>query len=190
MLDIPCGAFLGITVGDPGVIAALIALATLVLRAMGLVLSGQQSRQRDLFSKAYGSAMGWNELLYRVRRRTNTPEADAALVDRFHDLQEQIDYYEGWTASEGAAIGRSYCQFVKGVKEATEGLIQDAWQRPGRVPGDLTPNDEVHPDLHPARMRFLTDVRAQLSFLLLPRLFVIYRNQRPKPQGKGGGDHS
>jgi hypothetical protein len=179
MLSVPCGAFLGITVSDPGAIAALIALATLVLRAAGLVLSGQQSRQRDLFSKAYGSAMGWSELLYRVRRRTNTPEADAALVDRFHDLQEQIDYFEGWTASEGEAIGRSYCQFVREVKGATESLIQDAWQKPGRLPGDPCPKDEVHPHLHPARMRFLADVRAQLSFLLLPRLFVIYRNQKP-----------
>lgn len=172
-------AFLGISVSDPGVILALIPLAILMLRAAGLVISGQQSRQRDLFSKAYGSAMGWNELLYRVRRRPNTPEANAALVDRFHELQEQIDYYEGWTASEGAAIGRSYCQFVKDVKEATEALIQEAWQRPGRVPGDPAPNGDVHPNLHPARMRFLADIRSQLSLVLLPRLFVIYRNQKP-----------
>lgn len=165
----------GIDISD----AALIALATMLLRAAGLVLSGQQSRQRDLFSKAYGSAMAWNELLYRVRRRANTPEAEAALVDRFHDLQEQIDYYEGWTASEGAAIGRSYCFFVKEVKEATESLLQEAWLQPGRTPGAPAPNNEVHLDLHPARMRFLNDVRDQLSLWLLPRLFVIYRNQKP-----------
>jgi hypothetical protein len=110
------GAFLGIDTGTPKVDAAivtgLVTLVSLVLRGVGLVISGQQARQRDLFSKAYEAAMGWNEMLYRIRRRADGDEADRALVERFHELQEQIDYYEGWTASEGRFIGKSYCRLV------------------------------------------------------------------------------
>jgi len=187
MSAMPLGDVLGVMVSDPGAIAALIALGTLLLRAAGLVLSGQQSRQRDLFSKAYGAAMAWSELLYRVRRRANTEEAEFALTARFHDLQEQIDYYEGWTASEGAAIGRSYCLFVKAIKEASECLIQEAWTIPGRPPGQAAPAGELHPDLHPARERFLADVRHQVSLWLVPRLLVVCRNRKPKKTQPSGG---
>ena len=120
--------------------------------------------------------MGWNELLYRVRRRANDDESEAALVERFHQLQEQIDYYEGWTASEGAAIGRSYCRFVREVKEQTGVLIREAWKLPGRDACEPAGAGDVHPDLHSSRCRFLTDVRWQLSLFLLPRFFVSLRN--------------
>ena len=151
------------------------------------MLSGQQSRQRDLFSKAYGAAMAWSELLYRVRRRANTDEAEFALIARFHELQEQIDYYEGWTASEGAAIGRSDCLFVKAIKEASESLIQESWAVPGRPPAQASPAAELHPDLRPARERFLADVRHQLSLWVAPRLLVVLRNRKPKKTHPSGG---
>lgn len=180
VVQLPLGAFLGLGEGDAKLDAAiatgLFAVATLLLRAGGLFLTGQLERQRDLFSEAYESAMAWNEMLYRLRRRARAEEANRELVNRFHQLQEKIDYYEGWTATEGRFIGKSYCRLVRAIKRETEGLIQAAWETPGRLPGEPAPADEVRPDLGPARDRFLRDVRNQLSLLFLPRLFVMLRN--------------
>jgi hypothetical protein len=179
---LPLGAFLGLGEGDAkldaAIVGGLFALALLFLRAIGLVLTGQLARQRDLFSKAYEAAMAWSEMLYRLRRRARTEEADRQLVDRFHELQEKIDYYEGWAASEGRFIGKSYCRLVRDIKKATQGLIQEAWETPGRLPGEPVPANEIHPDLSEAQRRFLRDVRHQLSLFFLPRLCVLLRNLR------------
>ena len=180
LTQLPLGAILGLGEGDArldaAIVAGLVALVTLFLRAGGLLLTGQSARQRDLFSEAYESAMAWNEMLYRLRRRARTDEADRELVDRFHELQEKIDYYEGWTASEGRFIGKSYCRLVREIKRETQRLIQEAWETPGRLPGEPAPPDEVRPDLNEARGRFLRDVRNQLSLIFLPRLCVMLGN--------------
>jgi hypothetical protein len=172
-------AILGIDTGDPvvdaAIVAALASVAVAVLRGVALIVSGQQERRRNLFSEAYKAAMAWGEMLYRVRRRANSAEAERALTDRFHDLQERIDYFQGWTASEGRWIGRSYCRLVDDIKVQTRPLLQEARARPGHRFGEA-PSDGRNPDLSEARDRFLTDIRAQLSLLIVPRLMVIWRN--------------
>lgn len=179
-IPIDPGAILGIGEGDARLDAAIVAgfasIGAVLLRAFGLLVTGQLERQRNLFSEAYKAAMGWREQLYRVRRRENTEEAEYQLITEFHRLQEQIDFYEGWAASEGKSIGRSYCRLVRDTKAATAAPLQQAWARPGRAPGLPAPNDEVHPDLSSVRERFLFDVRCQLSLFLFPRVLVYLRN--------------
>lgn len=109
----------------------------LVLRAVVLALTDKVDRQRDLYSKAFRAALAWKEMLYRVRRRTPGSERD--LIERFHELQEEIDYFEGWTASEGRSIGRSYCRLVREIKRQTQPLIREAWSNSPRPTAEPAP---------------------------------------------------
>lgn len=174
--------FLGLDIA-PAVGAALAtAVAGLVLaalRALALVVSGAQDRRRALYSEAYKAAMAWREMVYRVRRRARDAESERALVERFHELQERIDYYEGWTASESKAMGRSYCRLVRAIKSKTEDPIREAWTEPnGRAAGESGRDDDEHPDLRAEREAFLDDVRNHLSLLFVTRIAVAWRNRK------------
>lgn len=167
---------------DPPVVAALIAagsaLALTALRALGWLLSAPRDRRRELYGRAYQDAMAWVEMLYRVRRRTAEPQDERELIDRFHDLQERIDYHRGWLASESRYLTRSYCRLVLVIKRATEPLIQVAWEQPPRTPGAAAPDGEVHVNVEADSLRFLKDVRLQLSFWpLLPLARLAWRNR-------------
>jgi hypothetical protein len=172
--------FLGVDIA-PGVGAALITVAAgallALLRAAVRVASDAQDRRRRLYSKAYKDAMAWREMVYRVRRRTGGEETDRALIERFHKLQERIDYYEGWTASESRWMGRSYCRLVNAIKEKCAGPLRDAWtEGERRPPADGSRGEDVHPNLTKEREVFLKDVRNHLSLWLFPKLFVVWRN--------------
>ncbi len=123
----------------------------------------QSDRRRTLYAEAYRGALGWSEMLYRIRRRTDGPEQVAALVEQFHSLQEQITFYQGWITTESPALGRSYERLVRHVKSETEGLIRHAWRCSGRAPDQDAPADEKHPNIRPECSCFLADVRDHLS---------------------------
>lgn len=164
---------------DAAIITAVAGpVIVLVLRAVVLALTDKVDRQRDLYSKAFRAALAWKEMLYRVRRRTPGSERD--LIERFHELQEEIDYFEGWTASEGRSIGRSYCRLVREIKRQTQPLIREAWSNSPRPTAEPAPEDEIHPDVNAVCERFLKDVRAQLSLWGLPRIAVWWRNRGPR----------
>jgi hypothetical protein len=167
---------------DPPVVAALIAagsaLVLTVVRALGWLLSAPRDRRRELYGRAYQDAMAWIEMLYRVRRRTAEPRAERELIERFHELQERIDYHRGWLASESRYLARSYCRLVLAIKRSSEPLIQLAWQQPPRTPGEAAPDGEVHLQAEADSLRFLTDVRLQLSFWpVLPLARLTWRNR-------------
>lgn len=180
--------FLGLDIA-PAVGGALVTviggtLLLALLRALGTTITQRRERERELFGAAYKAAMAWREMLYRVRRRLDGEESDQALIDRFHELQEQIDYHEGWIASESPSMKRSYCRLVKEVKDKTRDPIRHAWQEPERRdPADAVLDGDVHPDLDEVRERFLKDVRQHLSLWLLPKLCVWSRN---RPSDGGG----
>lgn len=174
--------FLGLDIA-PAVGAALVAAGAGVLlaalRALALVVSGAQERRRELYSEAYKAAMAWREMVYRVRRRTDGDEAARALIDRFHELQERIDFYEGWIASESRAMGRSFCRLVKAIKTKTEAPLRVAWEElDRRMPAQGVRDDDDHPDVRQERDAFLTDVRQHLSLLLYPKVAVAWRNRK------------
>lgn len=181
---------------EPQVQAALItaaaALAVGVLTALGAAVSARRARQRDLYSRAYRTVMAWEEMLYRVRRRRDDDEAAHVLIDRFHELQEEIAYFSGWIRSESLYLGRSYCRLVDAVKGDSEdddsvaALVQKAWEDPIRAPAEGTKPDDKHPKNDAAAERFLTDVKLHLSLwsvTLIPYLILVCRNPKNPKQG-------
>lgn len=145
-------------------VAGLPVAGTIIVALVtGLIafLTARRERRRKLYSEATRAALAWEEMLYRVRRRTEDEERD--LVKSFHDLQDQLSYYRAWVGSESVYIQRSYDRLADGVKAATQQLISEAWaHRPRSGPGNAT-DGEQHPETKQLRLDFMTDVRAQLS---------------------------
>ena len=160
-------------------IAAIATLGAALIAAVAAYLAGKRDRRRSLYGEAYKAALGWVELLYRVRRRT--AESEMHLVDRFHDHQESLNFYVGWIAAESKYMSRSYGRLVKAVKGVTEPLITAAWNEGLRpFPGNAVPED-THPDLTIESNRFLKDVRAHLSPWKFRKIAVAWRNRGGAP---------
>jgi hypothetical protein len=181
MLTVPPAAFLGITISDlvaPAVITAAAGVLLAFLRGFAYVITGKRERERALYGDAYRAVMAWRQMLYRVR--TRAPETEHKLLKRFDKLQVRIDFYSGWTASEGKSIGRSYARFVDVVQARTSPLVDKAWRMTDeeRLPWNPQLDCEGHPLTDAASDLFLADVRSHLSLWVFPKLAVLWRNSR------------
>ena len=161
------------------VLAALIALVSAVLVAVLSVFIARvfvgRDRRRQMYGEAFRAALEWREMVYRLRRRDNTPENDRDIINRFHELQERLDFYEGWIGSESKYMRRSFKRLVSAAKNATKADMQAAWDKAGKK-GNADPEDH-HPDIDRAVMDgYLRDVRAHLSLLPWRWPFVAFRN--------------
>ncbi|MBI5336168.1 MAG: hypothetical protein HZB45_00625 [Mycolicibacterium rufum] len=170
---------LELTAPQATIIAAGIALVSALLVAVlsafiARVFVGRD-RRRQMYGEAFRVALEWREMVYRVRRRDNSKEHDRVLIDHFHDLQERLDYYEGWIGSESRYMRRSFKRLVRSVKNATMADLQAAWDTRGR-PGNAHPNDH-HPAAPQSAMNdFLRDVRSHLSLQPWRWIAVWWRN--------------
>ena len=79
-----------------GASSAITAVSVAVISAALARVFSQRDRRRQMYGEAFRTALAWREVVYRVRRRDNSEQHDRELIDRFHDLQERLDYYEGW----------------------------------------------------------------------------------------------
>ncbi|WP_338773068.1 hypothetical protein V7968_16460 [Nocardia vulneris] len=157
-------------------VAAVSAVIVAVLSASFSRASAQRDRRRQMYGEAFRAALEWREMLYRVRRRDNTEEGERAVIDKFHDLQERLDYYEGWIGSESKYMRRSYQKLIREAKSVTRDYIRDAWDNPGRR-GNANANDE-HPMISiNVQDRFLRDVRHHLSLQPWRWPLVAVRNR-------------
>lgn len=159
-------------------IAKDLAIPALAGSLVTLVLTRQFERtnqKRVLFAEAYEAVLGWQEMLYRVRRRGKGEEVERELINQFHELQEKLNYYQGILAAESKSLGKSYKQFVRVVKKENEALIQTAWESKIRRPSEGTPAKDKHPDIHDNAETFLKDIRQWLAWWQLSKLAVWWR---------------
>lgn len=156
-------------------IAAGATIGAALIAAIAASFATIRGRRRVLYGEAYKAALGWTEMLYRVRRRSGAD--DAAIIERFHDLQESLTFHEGWIASESKFVARSYRRLVQSVKTATEPLIRQAWNEDVRLsPGNATTAD-AHPTFDAEADSFLKDVRGHLSMWQFRKIAVYWRNK-------------
>ena len=158
---------------------AILGMATTVLvailSALAAYLASKRDERRTLYSEAVQSIVGWKEMVYRVRRRTDEQTSD--LVAAFHDYQDKLSYFQAWIAGESKYMSRSYARLVRDIKSKTEPLIREAWEQPVRpVPGHALATDE-HPDISLATDAFAADLRSHLSPLPWRKLAVGWRNR-------------
>jgi hypothetical protein len=157
-------------------ITASVTLVVAITSLLAAYLSSKRERRHTLYSEAVRSVLGWNEMVYRVRRRGAGQERE--LIEKFHDLQDQLAFYRAWIGSESSVMKRSYDRLVTEVKGKTEPLITSAWAADVRaVPGNALPDDE-HPELSDLTDNFLRDVRSHLSPWPWRKIAVRWRNRK------------
>ncbi|MDV3267232.1 hypothetical protein [Mycobacterium avium] len=156
--------------------AAASAIVVALLSAFIARVFVGRDRRRGMYGQAFRAALEWQEMLHRVRRRNNTEENDRVIVDKFHDLQERLDFHEGWIGSESKYMRRSYRKLVHASKSAMLSHIQAAWDKPGKN-GNADP-DATHPAIDQEMIDgYLRDVRAHLSLQPWRWVAVAWRNR-------------
>lgn len=158
-----------------GIAALSAVMVTLISAFIARVYVGRD-RRRQMYGEAFRAALEWREMVYRVRRRGNTRESQRAVIDKFHELQEQLDFYEGWIGSESKYMRRSFERLVTVAKDATQADIQAAWEKPGKK-SNADPDDH-HPIIDQAVVNgYLRDVRGHLSLQPGRWIAVAWRNR-------------
>jgi hypothetical protein len=142
--------------------AALVAAAVALFGLFFNRASERRDRRRTLYSEAFQAAVGWAEMYYRVRRRD--PEQPYAMAERFHSIQERIDFHQSWIASESVALGRAYCRLVLSIKALTYAEIKQAWESPPASPASgFSVAPVAAAELEAAKDLFIGDLRDHLS---------------------------
>lgn len=158
------------------VIAGLVAVIVAILGAVAAYFANKREHRRLTYSQAIRAATAWKELLYRVRRRREGEAA--AIIELFHQAQDELSFYQAWVGAESKYMARSYQRLVAAVKAATDDLIRQAWKDAIRpLPGDATEGD-VHPSLDEAVGAFLHDVRSHLSPWPWRKFAMVWRNRK------------
>ena len=154
-----------------------VALASVVVAAasgLSAYFAVKRDRRRALYGQAVQEILKWNEMVYRIRRRD--PSEDRDLIHAFHEIQESLNYYQAWIASESKYLDRSYSRLVKAIKEECEPLIHAAWEQVREAPGTTLPEDaHTYPQKHVGP--FMADVRSHLSPWCWRRLALAHRNR-------------
>lgn len=156
-------------------VPAATAVSVAILAALAAYMAGKREQRRALYSEAIKVAVGWEEMLYRVRRRREVQEQD--LIERFHELQDELTYHRAWVGTDSRYMKRSYDQLTRAVKDALAEPIKQAWAdgiRP--IPGNALAGD-TFPDLDVPLDRFLADVRSHLSPQPWRKIALASRNR-------------
>lgn len=126
-------------------------LAGLITSVLGNLRAAATAR-REGYANAVRSLIARGEYPYRVRRRVSD-DADvlSGLVERGHDLQEQLAACRTWVASEHRVLGRLFEAALAAIDTTVGPAIKDAWDNPpisvaagmnlnGWGPGDQWPH--------------------------------------------------
>lgn len=155
-------------------------LATGILTIIISKFFDRNIKRKKLFADAYKTVLSWQEMLYKIRRRNNSKEEESKLIREFHTLQKQMNFYKGMFSIESKSLGLSYQEFINKVKLKTSDLIFEAWSKKGKNPSSIYHKKSKHPNISQESELFLTDIRNWLSWFLIPKFKVVWRN-RIKP---------
>ena len=143
-----------------GLVAGSSVLAAIITHYLGNN-ANERSKRRKLYAEALQVALGWREMLYRVRRRQPTSEDEKTITAQFHNLQERLDYYDGLIWSYSKSLGRSYRRLVKKVRKTSLPLIREAWKNKPIPPQDYESSKLKNPKFDVELRDFMNDVVRQ-----------------------------
>jgi len=104
-------------------------VAGLITSVLGNLRAAATAR-REGYANAVRSLIARAEYPYRVRRRVNDdPDVLAALVERGHDLQEQLAACRTWVASEHRALGAMFEMALADIDATVKQATCDAWNQ-------------------------------------------------------------
>lgn len=145
--------------------AAVAGTLALVGIAANLAAS-RRDRRAELYAEAFKAALAMVEMVYRARRAGDNLRG---VVDRYHQIHEDINFHQGWIEVESQEMGRAYRRLILRVRAATREPINQALAaiRQGEGASAETWDKGVtggHPDVMSAKADFLDDVADHLSW--------------------------
>jgi hypothetical protein len=155
------------TVVAPAVVAAIISAVVVIT---GLLISGRRAevaRKRELFAKAFETAVGYREFAYAIkRRRHDEPAAERVrLSEAIRITQQQLAFYTAWIGIESPRVALAYDALVDQTRRIAGKYMHDAWNHPApqqdsqvNIPGGLD-----YSELQSFERRYLAAVRDHLS---------------------------
>lgn len=94
-------------------------------------LRAAATARREGYANAVRSLIARGEYPYRVRRRvSDDAEVLSGLVERGHDLQEQLAACRTWVASEHRVVGALFEAALATIDGTVGPAIKDAWNQP------------------------------------------------------------
>lgn len=151
-----------------GLVAGSAVLAALLTHYLGQN-ERELANRRQLYAEALQSALGWREMLYRVRRRQKGKDDEKVITQQFHSLQEKIDYYDGLIWSYSKSLSKSYRSLVTEIKRTTEPLLREAWKDNPISPQTYDPTASKNPKFKKELDSFMEDVIRQVK----PRYHIL-----------------
>lgn len=119
-------------------------LGSAVLAAVVKNSQAQATKHKELVAAASKSVFKRVEMYYRIRRRTKDTADIIKIRDRFHQIQEENEYYRVLLAAESKWHGERYALYISAIKKLTEQETQEAWQQK-----PFGPDAEVKPEHRP-----------------------------------------
>jgi hypothetical protein len=148
------------------VITGAISLLTLAINTWVTGRRERLNRRRDIFAKAFATAVAYEEFPYVVRRRrASDPEGERIRIStELRKVQEEIAYHSAWLSTESWHVSKAYDTLIRKVREVAGGEIRKAWCEPP-IDSDAQMN---MPDLglgalQPFKQVYLLEVIAHLS---------------------------
>jgi hypothetical protein len=144
-------------------------LAGLITSVLGNLRAAATAR-REGYANAVRSLIARGEYPYRVRRRVSD-DADvlSALVERGHDLQEQLAACRVWVASEHRLLGSMFDVALAAIDETVGPAVKDAWNQPPiAAAADMNLNGWGPGDQRP----HVADLERAIAFRFGPRRLV------------------
>lgn len=130
------------TLGTTGIVAVVGGLLVVLLTAYCTGLAKRKQERTARYGVMVATLTSWAEMPYRVRRRlSNDPTVTQPLIDRFHDLQEQLARDTAELAAECPWLFKRHRMAADEIRDCTKPFIAAAWEaEPTGVPGGMNLN--------------------------------------------------
>lgn len=118
-------ATIALSILVPVAVAGLIAIINILLAQV----SEANRRRRESYASAVRTLVSWIEFPYRVRRRVDDlPTTLAALVNRGHRIQEQLEYNRAWIVAESPHVAKVYSAALDRINAVVGPAVSDSWK--------------------------------------------------------------
>jgi hypothetical protein len=149
-----------------GILAALVALIGYLLSQ----LANRNDRKIRLYAEALTAVHEYEELPYRIRRRTSNLQSGAAVAERVDDVLTKVLFHRAWLQLDSEVVGIAFQDLVAQTGKQGGPYRAEAWSKPAVASdGDFDVRDRYIFDNEPELRLCLLAMRRDL---LLRNLFL------------------
>jgi hypothetical protein len=146
----------------------------------------RNERRSRVYAEALSALFEFQELPYRVRKRTSSKDSSGIIAQQISDVFVRLDFYRALLFLESSTVGAAYDDLVRQTQAQADSYRADAWQHPVAAHGPdfhfavhiYTYNNKPEHDLCMLAMK--REIRLMNIFLRksTERLIVRQRAQR------------